>query len=106
MPQPYRVILLHAAAPAKPAAGQACNGCGWCCADEPCPLGALLSRRRLGACKALEWSGATGRYGCGVVITPRHWLPWLAWLPEPLLRRLALRWIAAGQGCDATISAA
>jgi hypothetical protein len=95
-----RVIHLHPAAPPKPASGAACNGCGLCCAAEPCPLGMLLSRRRRGACAALEWHEAEARYRCGVLATPRRWLPWL---PAPMARALAARWIAAGRGCDAEL---
>ena len=79
----------------------ACNGCGLCCAAAPCPLGAVLSRRLTGACAALIWDDAAGRYHCGVVITPRRWLPWL---PAALGRRLALRWIAANSVCDSSLT--
>ncbi len=103
MPQP--VILLHVDAPAKPALGQDCNGCGVCCAAEPCPLGMALSMRRHGTCRALQWSDGAGRYHCGVVAEPRRWLRVLGWLPEATVRRLALRWIGAGRGCDATLRA-
>ena len=99
MPQIHRsVILLHAQAPAKPATGAACNGCGVCCAYAPCPMGMLLSRSRTGTCKALEWSG--DRYVCGVLATPGRHLPWL---PTAWAQGLARRWIAAGQGCDADL---
>lgn len=98
-----RVILLRAAAPPKPAPGAACNGCGLCCAAQPCPLGMLLSRRRHGRCRALRWQADDGRYVCGVLARPRHWLPWL---PTALARRLAARWIAAARGCDSTLGAA
>lgn len=92
-----RVILLQAAAPPKPPPGAACNGCGVCCAVEPCPLGALLSRRLSGACVALRWDADSARYRCGVVDDPgTH----LRVLPAAWARRLALRWIAAGAGCD------
>jgi hypothetical protein len=97
-----RVILLHREAPPKPAAGAACNGCGVCCAHEPCPLGMLLSRRRHGACAALQWRDAEGRYACGALADPARWLPWL---PSRLARALARRWIAAGRGCDSTLQA-
>jgi hypothetical protein len=91
------VILLQADAPAKPAPGAACNGCGVCCTAEPCPVGRWLSRRRTGACVALRWSDGERRYRCGVVDEPAHHLPWL---PAAWGRRLALRWIAAARGCD------
>lgn len=98
---PHTVILLHPLAPPKPTPGQACNGCGVCCAAEPCPLGRLLSSRRQGRCRALSWSDA-GLYRCGVLDQPRRWLPWL---PARLARALARRWIAAGQGCDCSFEA-
>ena len=98
-----RVILLHPDAPAQPRPGEPCNGCGTCCAAEPCPLGMWLSRRRQGACKALDWSETDGRYRCGVLADSRRWLPWL---PAAWGRALARRWIAAGIGCDAALERA
>lgn len=94
------VIHLHAAAPAKPAAGAACNGCGVCCAWQPCPLGVLVTRRRHGACAALRWHDGAGHYRCGLLSAPRSVWPRCPRPLEPLLRRLARRWIAAGLGCD------
>lgn len=98
-----RVILLHPAAPAKPAVGAACNGCGLCCAAEPCPLGMGLSRRRKGACVALAWDTATHQYRCGALAEPSRWLPWL---PARLAQALVRRWIAAARGCDAEFEVA
>lgn len=92
-----RVVTLHTLAPAKPAVGAACNGCGLCCTAEPCPLGIVLSRRLSGACAALRWSHPEQRYLCGALVTPSQWLPWL---PEAWARRLVRRWIAAGVACD------
>lgn len=105
MPQaePPRVILLHPLAPPKPAEGARCNGCGVCCAAEPCPLGILLSRRRRGACVALEWDGGQQRYLCGALAQPSRWLPWL---PATWSQALVRRWIAAAQGCDAGLETA
>jgi len=97
---PHRVILLQALAPTKPAPGQACNGCGVCCAAEPCPLGMLLSRKRHGACHALQWDDSGQQYRCGVLAQPRHWMPAL---PARLAQALARRWIAAGRGCDSDL---
>lgn len=93
-----QVILLHAEAPAKPPEGAPCNGCGACCAAEPCPLGVLISRRRAGACAALSWDAGAGRYRCGAAADPGRHLPWL---PAAWARGLTLRWISAGSGCDA-----
>jgi len=101
-----RVIHLHVMAPPKPAWGQPCNGCGLCCAAEPCPMGRVLSRRRQGRCVALDWDDAGRRYTCGLLARPHRWLPWLRLLPEALLRRLVRRWIAAGAGCDSDLEAA
>jgi hypothetical protein len=105
MPQaePPRIILLHPLAPPKPAEGARCNGCGVCCAAEPCPLGILLSRRRRGACVALDWDSGQQRYVCGALAQPGHWLPWL---PATWSQALVRRWIAAAQGCDAGLETA
>jgi hypothetical protein len=103
MKQHTQVIHIHPEASSKPALGAPCNGCGVCCLAEPCPLGQVVSRKRSGACDALRWDGAQRLYRCGVlsdtegVLGPR-WR-WAA----PLLHRLAVRWIAAGVGCDASL---
>lgn len=98
-----QTIHIHPAAPAKPALGAPCNGCGVCCLAEPCPLGRVISRRRTGACDALRWDEAGGLYRCGAISDARGVLgPGWAWA-APLLRRLARRWIAAGVGCDAAL---
>lgn len=89
-----RVIEIHADAPPKPAVGAACNGCGVCCLAEPCPLGAILSRRLKGACVALQWDGA--RYVCGA-LTARSSGP---------VRWLVKRWISSGSGCDCSLEVA
>jgi hypothetical protein len=96
-------VLLHRQAPPKPPAGEACNGCGVCCAAEPCPLGAWLSRRRSGPCAALSWDDTEARYRCAALLQPARWLPLL---PTGWARRLARRWVAAGQGCDCSLQAA
>lgn len=104
MPSSWQVIHLHSQAPLKPQLGVPCNGCGVCCATEPCPLGMVLSGRRTGACAALRWSDYGSRYMCGAVAMPRAVLPrWLRMF-APLLPGLARRWISAGSGCDATLA--
>ncbi len=99
-PATPRVIAIHPAAPPKPAWGQPCNGCGVCCLQEPCPVGALLSRRRHGACDALRWSAPDARYHCGLLSQPREVLPRLLRPLAAPISRAARRWIAAGVGCD------
>jgi hypothetical protein len=88
------VIRIHAEAPAKPAWGQPCNGCGVCCLSEPCPAGVWVSRRRQGACTAVRWDASGHRYRCGLVDAARPWLG-----------AVVRRWIAAGRGCDSDAQA-
>ena len=99
-----RVIYLHPQAPSKPPEHAPCNGCGVCCASEPCPLGQVLSRRRHGACAALQWDDGAQRYLCGARAAPRQHLPrGLRWA-APLLARMARRLVAAGRGCDSSVT--
>jgi len=99
----HQVIRLHPAAPGKPAETAPCNGCGVCCAAEPCPLGVLVSGRRSGACAALSWQGDAGLYRCGLVADPRGVLPRLPAALAPAMSRLARRWISAASGCDSSL---
>ncbi len=106
-----QIIHIHVAAPPKPPLGAVCNGCGVCCLAEPCPVGAVLSGRRTGACSALRWHDDASLYRCGALVTPvevvQGALPdALQWLVKPLAWALgygARRWIAAGTGCDCSI---
>jgi hypothetical protein len=100
-----RVIRIEPLAPAKPAFGQPCNGCGVCCLAEPCPLGMLLSGRRQGRCDALRWDEAARRYRCGAASGVAARLPRALRPVAPLAERLARRWISAGSGCDSTLEA-
>ncbi len=94
------VIELHPLAPPKPDWGARCNGCGACCAVEPCPVALLFLWQFKGRCRALLWQEDAGRYVCGMVQCPdryvffifRHWR-------EQAGRFFASR-IAAGAGCD------
>lgn len=103
MPIPEQPVLWQSEAPAKPAVGAACNGCGLCCLAEPCPLGMWVSRRRHGPCVALQWQPAQQRYVCGMVADPGGVLGWRNAVAIHLVARLARRWIAAGVGCDADL---
>ena len=104
-------IPIHPRAPAKAPEGAACNGCGVCCLFEPCPVGIFLTGRRSGACAAVRWDDSLGKYRCGAVVSTREVLQqalpigarWLAAVLAPILRRIGLRWIAAGTGCDSQL---
>jgi hypothetical protein len=98
-----QVIRLHPAAPLKPAETAPCNGCGVCCAAEPCPVGVLVSGRRTGACAALSWHSDAGLYRCGLVAAPRTVLPRLPAALAPLVSGLARRGISAASGCDSSL---
>jgi len=111
MSKSYQRILIHPDAPFKPVPGAPCNGCGVCCLLEPCPLGMVLSKRRHGACVAVQWSESLNLYRCGVLSAPKVVLESLlsrhlqGWIPV-LSRALAFvagRWIAVNQGCDSRI---
>ncbi|MFZ6690906.1 hypothetical protein [Undibacterium sp. SXout20W] len=94
------VIWLRPTAPGKPDVGQPCNGCGVCCAAEPCPVALIFLWQRKGSCRALVWEGEQHHYRCGMLIQPANYL-W--WLPEPWQRwfaRRVRRWIAADVACD------
>lgn len=100
MPPTIQIIHLHSNAPAKPAWGERCNGCGVCCAAEPCPAGQLLFRKRRGSCPALQWRDDERRYACGLLLAPGTYLRWVPKRAEPLVQRWVVRLIAAGKGCD------
>ncbi|MDP2164479.1 MAG: hypothetical protein Q8K21_09725 [Hydrogenophaga sp.] len=100
---PHQIIHIQPEAPAKPALGAPCNGCGVCCLAEPCPLGQVLSRKRRGACDALRWDDTGALYRCGALVDAPALLGSRWRWAAPLLVRLARRWIAAGVGCDASL---
>jgi len=95
-----QIIHLQRGAPDKPREGDACNGCGVCCALETCPAARLRFLRKAGPCPALEWSAAAAHYRCGLLINPGKYLRWLPRQAEKLASHLLARSIAAGRGCD------
>lgn len=94
------LIRLHAAVPPKPTFGAPCNGCGACCAAEPCPVSRFLLGHRHGSCPALIWHDADRHYRCGMVEAPERHLGWLPVRLKPMASRWFRRWIASGIGCD------
>ena len=87
--------------PVKPAMGSPCNGCGWCCAEEPCGVARqyIPDHPEEGPCLALEW--AVGRFACGMIRRPSHYmlLP-NDWADEAIGSMIAEA-LGAGRGCDA-----
>ncbi len=101
LPPGEKIIWLHKEAPPKPLAGTPCNGCGVCCASEPCPVALVFLHQRRGSCKALQWDEGERRYRCGMAQTPGQYLRWLPRWSHGVMRALVLRWIAANIACDA-----
>jgi hypothetical protein len=99
-----QVIYLQQAAPPKPELGAPCNGCGVCCAVSPCPVARVFLWRFSGACPALEWHAGDQRYLCGMLARPANYVRWLPTSAQPWFARRIRRWIAAGIGCDATVT--
>jgi hypothetical protein len=96
-------IELHADAPPKPGVGAPCNGCGVCCAVEPCPVALVFLFQRKGRCRALQWQAEAKRYVCGMVTAPQRYSRWLPRILRSAAGRFFASRIAAGSGCDADI---
>jgi hypothetical protein len=94
------LIWLRVEAPAKPLAGDQCNGCGVCCASETCPVARVFLWQRRGPCRALLWNEANRHYRCGMLVQASTYLPILPLSWQPAFSRLVVRWIAANTVCD------
>ena len=59
----------------KPAFNAPCNGCGYCCATEPCKLAReyIPDQPEEGPCRAMEYED--GRFVCGMVRHPSRYMP-------------------------------
>lgn len=87
--------------PLKPAFGSPCNGCGMCCAMEPCGLARefIPDHPSEGPCRALEHD--EGRFTCGLIRHASRYLPDLPndWA-DAHLGGIFAEALGAGQGCD------
>jgi hypothetical protein len=54
--------------PSKPRYGEACNGCGLCCAIEICEVGKIAFKGAKAPCPALKLSPAGDRTYCELVL--------------------------------------
>ena len=96
-------MMLDASLIAKPAYGSPCNGCGQCCRDQVCPLGARVFGTSDGPCKAIKHT-EDGRVTCGLVMAPRKFVPVLTAIHGAQTMALgAAVLIGAGHGCDAQL---
>jgi hypothetical protein len=56
-------------------------------------------------CAALVWVEEHSLYRCGLIARPEAHLPRLLRWASPMLAKVAARYIAAGAGCDCSVSA-
>jgi hypothetical protein len=98
-----QIVELDAAAPAKPKLSEPCNGCGVCCAAEPCPVALIFLFQRKGRCRALIWQEENSRYICGMVAAPQRYSLLIPASLSAVMGRFFSSRIAAGIGCDSGI---
>lgn len=98
-----RVEAITARAPEKPAFGQPCNGCGFCCAAEPCGVARRFVPGAIdGApCPAMEFEH--GRFWCGMVRRPGRYLGLLHDWADEFLGGEVSKALGAGKGCCADV---
>ncbi len=94
------LLPMAQSAPVKPKAGQPCNGCGVCCAEEPCHVIRDFAHVTEGPCPAMEWEA--GRFYCGLIRQPSKYLGTVPEGDNPLGRQIA-ECLGAGRGCDSEI---
>lgn len=99
----HRVEAITARAPEKPAFGSSCNGCGFCCAAEPCGV----ARQHIpgcgpkGPCPAMEFKD--GRFFCGMIRRPSHYMRLPNDWADEVLGGMIASALGAGRGCDADV---
>jgi hypothetical protein len=84
-------------APEKPAEGQPCNGCGMCCAAQPCLIAQEFIGATEGPCPAMVFED--GRFWCGMTRTPGAYMGQPGWADE-MLGRMFAEALGIGIGCD------
>lgn len=86
--------------PLKPAYDTPCNGCGFCCAAEPCRIARefIPDHPEEGPCLAMEFEA--GRFVCGMIRRPGHYMQLPDWA-DAHLGGLFAQALGAGRGCDA-----
>lgn len=89
--------------PLKPAFGSPCNGCGYCCATEPCAIARehIPDHPEEGPCLALDRDGE--QFVCGMIRRSGHYMRLPDW-GDAHLGSLFAEALGAGKGCDADAS--
>ena len=87
-------------APEYPGFRSPCNGCGLCCAAEPCDVARQFLGATQGPCPALEFEG--GRFWCGVIRRLSHYLS-KPLFGDGMVREILGDLLGIGQGCDSSV---
>lgn len=85
--------------PRKPLEGEACNGCGLCCAVQLCALALEFLADAVAPCPAMEF--ADGRFWCGLARRPSRYFGTPA-SSNRLIGPLVHAALNIGEGCDAS----
>jgi hypothetical protein len=86
--------------PDKPREGAECNGCGRCCAAEPCSIAREFLNAPPAPCPAMEFEG--GRFWCGMVRNPGRYLGMPESVAAEVVREPFIFLLGIGRGCDST----
>ncbi len=88
--------------PAKPPHGAPCNGCGFCCRMELCPVAVGVLGDQPGPCPALQPRNGVPGFECGLVVNPERYAPrQTECYGASAMSQAALVMLGAGHGCDA-----
>lgn len=90
---PASIVSEHAD---KPRRGEPCNNCGLCCRVDTCQVSRQLLQSEQTPCIALEMHD--GKFMCGMLRRPEHYLPNGKVTPEDL--HFILYWVHPGFGCE------
>lgn len=87
-------------APEKPPMGAPCNGCGFCCAAEPCGVAVEMigADPDEGPCPAMEF--VSGRFRCGLILHPSHYVADVPAFADEVIGRMIADALGSGRGCD------
>lgn len=84
-------------APEYPGYGMPCNGCGFCCAAEPCQIAVDYAGAAEGPCPAMQFEG--DRFVCGMVRNPSRYMDVPPFADE-IIGAMFARALGVGKGCD------